>query len=119
MANGLLSKSEVVHTRFTDCLGEIPLDPGKRWRLENSLSDYDNFLKELQNVVEAYGTSLQKDQIIEMVRSRGEYRDYITDSPYPTSIALFMKPKEAHLYTAMRSGLRRFQLDLAETPFRR
>ena len=45
--------------------------------------------------------------------NRAEYKDMVTESPYPASLPAKRTNQESILYSKLKSNLRKFQMDLA------
>ena len=113
MVGGILAKSEEAHKSFRTCAAHGTVAPRMRRDLDSALTDYSNALEELEQVVTHPGTFPQDFCLDQLKQDRKNYKDLVTESPYPGSILPDRITKASHLHTRIRSNLRRFQLELS------
>lgn len=112
MAGGILTQVEQVHVsflRWTD-----PVSVRMRRDLDSALTDYSNAVRELEEVLKYFQQFPGADALEELKRNRNDYKDLVTESPYPISMPDQRITQEARIHTKIRSHLRYFQMQLSD-----
>ena len=113
MVGGILAKSGKAHESFIECTARGPVSTRMRRNLDSALTDYSNALEELEQVV-AYPGRFPKDLGLDQLKKdRKNYKDLVTESPYPVRMPSDRITAAAKLHTQIRSNLRRVQLELS------
>ena len=99
MAGGILTQVEQVHVsflRWTD-----PVSVRMRRDLDSALTDYSNAVRELEEVLKCFQQSPGADALEELKRNRNDYKDLVTESPYPISMPDQRITQEARIHTKL------------------
>ena len=114
MVGGILKKSGQAHESFRTCAAHGKVSPRMRLDLDSALTDYSNALEELEQVVTDSGKFPRVSHLDQLKQDRKNYKDLVTESPYPVSIPSGRITAAAKLHTRIRSNLRCFQLGLSD-----
>ena len=113
MVDEILTQAQQANSIFHQCAGRKSVSIPMRTRLDSALRGYSNAVNELAHVLEHSGQSLEVSGFEKLRRDREEYKNLVTESPYPISLPVMRIPRESKLYSKIRSNLRKFQMDLA------
>ena len=113
MVDEILTQAQQANSIFRKCAGRESVSIPMRKRLNRALSEYSNAVNVLGQVLEHSGQSPGVSGFEELRRDREEYKNLVTESPYPISLPEERIVQESKLYSKIRSNLRKFQIDLA------
>ena len=114
MVGDILDQAKQAHSIVRKCAGQNPVSSDVRLRLDSALTDYSNAVYELDEVLKHSPHIPKISGVKKLLRGREEYKDLITEAPYPTSLPQERLSQESKLYSKIRSDLRSFQLRLTE-----
>ena len=109
----ILTQAQQANSIFRECAGRKSVSIPMRTRLDRALSEYSNAVNVLGQVLEHSGQSPGVSNFEELRRDREEYKDLVTESPYPISLPEERIVRESKLYGKIKSNLRKFQMGLA------
>ena len=113
MVRGALDRVDCAHGIFLDYAGKGPISNLERIRLDGALRDYSNSVKGIEDVLRQSGIT-KADQDLEKVKAdRSEYKDLVTESPYPTEVPRDRIRAESRYYSQIRTNLVGLQLGLS------
>ena len=113
IVGGIIAQAEQAHANFGKCAGQGALSSAMRLTLDSSLRDYSNSVEELEQVLKRSGYSFEPDALEELKKNRSEYKDLVTETPYPKRMPEHLIPRESKLHMKIRSNLRDFQMNLS------
>lgn len=115
MVGEILKQAQQANSIFRECAQGGAVSRRLRLSLDQALRNYSNAVDELGQVLEHSGPSAAGPGFEELQRNRAEYKDLVTESPYPESLPVPAKrtKQESMLYSKLKSNLRKFQMDLA------
>lgn len=113
MVGEILKQAQRANSIFRECAQGGAVSRRSRLSLNQALKDYSNAVNELGQVLEHSGQNAAGPGFEELQRNRAEYKDVVTESPYPVSLPAERIRQESMLYSKLKSNLRKFQMDLA------
>lgn len=113
MVGEILKQAQHANSIFRECAQGGAVSQRLRLSLDQALKDYSNAVNELGQVLEHSGQSTAAPGFEELQRNRAEYKDVVTESPYPASLPAKRIRQESMIYSKLKSNLWKFQMDLA------
>ena len=113
MVGGTLNRVDHSHEVFLKCAGGGPISDFARLRLDGALRDYSNAVKGIEDVLEQSGHLKEATGLARVKDDRSEYKDLVTESPYPQQVPKDRIPEESNLYARIKAHLVSLQLELS------
>ena len=103
-----------VHTLFLRCAGASNIPPNRRIAIDGALRDYSNAVRNLGIAIEDIENIGQK-QFEKIRQDREDYKDLVTEFPYPSKISTVRISAESTKYGKIQENILRFRLDLSNS----
>ena len=113
MVRGTLDRVDHTHEVFLECAGREAISEIERFRLDGALRDYSNSVKAIEDVLEQAVHIKEAADLSRVKDDRFEYKDLVTESPYPGLVPKDRIPEESKLYSKIRADLVGLQLRLS------
>ena len=113
VVSSILTRVEGAHTVFLGCADSGTVSELMRFRLDGALREYSNEIKGLEDVLKQPGCFGEVTSFARVKDDRAEYKDLVTESPYPKQLPQNRIAEESKLYSKIRSNLVSLQLELA------
>ena len=97
MVGGILTRVEEAHAVFLRCADSGSVPTLMRIRLDGALRDYSNAVKGLEDVLKQSGHIREAPDLAKLKDDRADYKDLVTETPYPREIPQARIPEESKL----------------------
>lgn len=112
MVEDVLTQVAEIHSRFVKLSPSGSLKTEERRLFDSAFRGYSNLIVELADVLRKSNLDSAALDFDTIQEHRQEYKNLITDSPYPQRLPTDRIVQESKLYVEIRSHLRQFQLRL-------
>ena len=114
VVKGVLGGAEEAHAVFLKCADGESVSERMHLRLLGALREYSNAVSGLEDVLRRSGHLDEARGLASVKDDRADYKDLVTEAPYPSRLPQERIPHESKLHSKIRSNLVRLQLDLTE-----
>ena len=114
VVGGILTRVEESHAVFLRCADSGAVSDVMRFRLDGALREYSNAVRGLEDVLKQSGHLDEAPGLVRVKDDRADYKDLVTETPYPNRLPQERIAKESKLHSEIRSNLVSLQLEIAE-----
>ena len=114
VVRGIRTRVEESHAVFLGCAGIGTVSELMRFRLDGALREYSNEIKGLEDVLKQPGHFSEVTGLERVKDDRAEYKELVTETPYPNLLPQGRIAEESKLYSRIRSNLVSLELELAD-----